>query len=64
VQTADERRPSTGPAGPTSRQVQWELLALGALAVFYGLLVMSLRPAALASIAVLAGVAFIVGGVA
>jgi uncharacterized membrane protein HdeD (DUF308 family) len=39
------------------------LVVLGLLTVGYGLLVMSLRPAALASVAVLAGVALMVGGV-
>jgi uncharacterized membrane protein HdeD (DUF308 family) len=54
--------PAPAREQPTGRRVQWVLLALGVLAVFYGLLVMSLRPAALASIAVLAGIAFLVGG--
>jgi uncharacterized membrane protein HdeD (DUF308 family) len=39
------------------------LVVFGLLTVVYGLLVMSLRPAALASVAVLAGIALIVGGV-
>ncbi|MGH3586392.1 MAG: HdeD family acid-resistance protein [Pseudonocardia sp.] len=38
-------------------------VVLGLLTVLYGLLVMSLRPAALATIAVLAGVALIAGGI-
>jgi uncharacterized membrane protein HdeD (DUF308 family) len=38
------------------------LVVFGLLAVVYGLLVMSLRPAALATVAVLAGIALIVGG--
>lgn len=38
------------------------MLLIGVLAVFYGLLVMSLRPAALASVAVLAGIGFVVAG--
>jgi uncharacterized membrane protein HdeD (DUF308 family) len=40
------------------------LVALGMLIVFYGMLVISLRPAALAGVAVLAGFALIAGGVA
>jgi uncharacterized membrane protein HdeD (DUF308 family) len=52
--------PTAGPSARTS--VQWAMLGLGVLAVLYGLLVVSLRPAALASIAVFAGVAFLVGG--
>jgi uncharacterized membrane protein HdeD (DUF308 family) len=51
----------------TRRPIQsWRRLGLvvfGLLTVVYGLLVMSLRPAALASVAVLAGIALIVGGV-
>jgi len=39
------------------------LVVFGLLTVVYGLLVMSLRPAALATVAVLAGIALIVGGV-
>lgn len=59
---------SGGPAQPSSqRPIQasrrFGLVVLGLLTVVYGLLVMSLRPAALASVAVLAGIALIVGGV-
>jgi uncharacterized membrane protein HdeD (DUF308 family) len=39
------------------------LLVVGLLTVFYGLLVMSLRPAAVATVAVLAAFAFLVAGV-
>jgi hypothetical protein len=46
-----------GPAG-------WPvLLVVGMLTVFYGLLVMSLRPVAIATVAVLAAIAFVVAGV-
>lgn len=51
-------------AEPSGRAGWWVLLLLGVLTVFYGLLVMSLRPAALASIAVFAGIGFIVSGIA
>jgi uncharacterized membrane protein HdeD (DUF308 family) len=59
---------SEGPAQPSSqRPIQasrrFVLVVFGLLTVVYGLLVMSLRPAALASVAVLAGIALIVGGV-
>jgi uncharacterized membrane protein HdeD (DUF308 family) len=59
---------SEGPAQPSSqRPIQasrrFGLVVFGLLTVVYGLLVMSLRPAALASVAVLAGIALIVGGV-
>lgn len=64
VGTAQERRDTPPPVPSSRRQIQWVPLIIGALAVFYGLLVMSLRPGALASIAIFAGVAFIVGGVA
>jgi hypothetical protein len=40
------------------------LVALGLLIVFYGMLVISLRPAALAGVAALAGIALIAGGIA
>lgn len=60
--------PSTGRTAkhvePSGRAGWWVLLLLGVLTVFYGLLVMSLRPAALASIAVFAGIGFIVSGIA
>jgi uncharacterized membrane protein HdeD (DUF308 family) len=49
----------TGPR----RADRWILLILGLLTVLYGLLVMSLRPAALFTVAVLAGIAFIAGGI-
>jgi uncharacterized membrane protein HdeD (DUF308 family) len=49
----------TGPR----RVDRWILLILGLLTVLYGLLVMSLRPAALFTVAVLAGIAFIAGGI-
>lgn len=52
-------------AGPPPTRI-WPVagsIALGLLTVLYGLLVMSLRPAALATIAVLAGIALIVGGI-
>jgi uncharacterized membrane protein HdeD (DUF308 family) len=39
------------------------LLVVGMLTVFYGLLVMSLRPVAIATVAVLAAIAFVVAGV-
>lgn len=42
----------------------WALLVLGVLTVLYGLLVMSLRPAALVSVAVLAGIGFLATGIA
>lgn len=59
---------SGGPAQPSSqRPIQasrrFGLVVFGLLTVVYGLLVMSLRPAALASVAVLAGIALIMGGV-
>lgn len=67
-----ETGPATGPVaagGPDpvagtdpDRSGWWAMLLLGVLTVFYGLLVMSLRPAALASIAVLAGIGFVVAG--
>ncbi|MBC8090752.1 MAG: DUF308 domain-containing protein [Pseudonocardia sp.] len=49
-----------GPVGLAG----WALLVLGVLTVFYGLLVMSLRPAALAGVAVFAGIGFVVAGIA
>lgn len=58
-------RPSPPPAAvsdPDERSGWWAMLLIGVLTVFYGLLVMSLRPAALASIAVLAGIGFVVSG--
>jgi uncharacterized membrane protein HdeD (DUF308 family) len=45
-----------------SRPAQFAMVLLGLLTVFYGLFVMSLRPAALATVTVFAGVAFIIGG--
>lgn len=63
------RTQSIGPPSerPTRRPIlPWRRLGLvvfGLLTVVYGLLVMSLRPAALASVAVLAGIALVVGGV-
>lgn len=59
-----ETDPATGPVAGTDpvRSGWWAMLLLGVLTVFYGLLVMSLRPAALASIAVLAGIGFVVAG--
>jgi uncharacterized membrane protein HdeD (DUF308 family) len=53
-------RPTRRPISPWRRL---GLVGFGLLTVVYGLLVMSLRPAALASVAVLAGFALIVGGV-
>lgn len=53
-------RPSRRPVSPWRRL---GLVVFGLLTVVYGLLVMSLRPAALATVAVLAGIALVVGGV-
>ncbi|GAA2555146.1 DUF308 domain-containing protein [Pseudonocardia hydrocarbonoxydans] len=52
------------PARPDDpdRTGWWAMLVIGVLTVLYGLLVMSLRPAALASVAVLAGIGFVVAG--
>jgi uncharacterized membrane protein HdeD (DUF308 family) len=59
------------PAGPVRPQPpapqRWRragLLAVGLLTVLYGLLVMSLRPAALATIVVLAAIALVGSGIA
>ena len=46
-----------------SRPAQFAQVLLGLLTVFYGLLVMSLRPAALPKVTVFAGVAFVIGGI-
>ena len=62
-----EGRPVAPPAADEPDRAGgawWVLLLLGVLTVFYGLLVMSLRPAALVSVAVLAGIGFVVAGVA
>ncbi|WP_300016680.1 DUF308 domain-containing protein [Pseudonocardia sp.] len=55
---------TTAETASVERSGWWVLLLLGVLTVFYGLLVMSLRPAALASVVVFAGIGFIVSGVA
>ncbi|MBE1607925.1 HdeD family acid-resistance protein [Actinopolymorpha pittospori] len=54
-----------GPAAEaTALSRMWGLyLAAGILWVLYGMLVLSLRPAAVASLALLAGIAFILGGI-
>lgn len=49
---------------PASRGMQVLAVVLGVLTVLYGLLVLSLRPAALASIAVLAAIALFSAGIA
>jgi uncharacterized membrane protein HdeD (DUF308 family) len=68
----DERGADAGPppAADTTRtarrgrQGSWPvLLVVGMLTVFYGLLVMSLRPVAIATVAVLAAFAFLIAGV-
>jgi uncharacterized membrane protein HdeD (DUF308 family) len=63
---ADTDPPSATATAPTARrapQGSWPvLLVVGMLTVFYGLLVMSLRPVAIAAIAVLAAFAFLVAG--
>ena len=46
-----------------SRPAQFAMVLLGLVTVFYGLFVMSLRPAALATVTVFAGVAFVIGGI-
>lgn len=57
--------PTPGAAPrPSESRGWWVLLVLGVLTVFYGLLVMSLRPAAVATLALLAGLAFVVAGAA
>ncbi len=58
--------PATDPAPRRPRPAPqlWLLLGLGIGSILWGLLVMSLRPAALASIAVFAGLSFLVGGAA
>lgn len=56
--------PPVADTDPVEGSGWWVLLLLGVLTVFYGLLVMSLRPAALASIVVFTGIGFIVSGVA
>ncbi|WP_170309237.1 DUF308 domain-containing protein [Pseudonocardia hierapolitana] len=65
---ADGATAAVGTAQPeVARQSRWRtvgVVALGLLIVFYGMLVISLRPAALAGVAVLAGIALIAGGVA
>ncbi|GAA0895886.1 hypothetical protein GCM10009559_53140 [Pseudonocardia zijingensis] len=67
---AAESAPPVEPVGahPEQRPIPaWRrvgLVVFGLLTVVYGLLVMSLRPAALATVAILAGFALIVGGVA
>lgn len=53
-----------GPALPRLGPQLWLLLALGIGSILWGLLVMSLRPAALTSIAVFAGLSFLFGGAA
>lgn len=59
TRTAPGRRWRPAPDG--SRPV---LLVLGILTVFYGLLVISLRPVAVATVAVLAAFAFLIAGAA
>jgi Short repeat of unknown function (DUF308) len=68
----DERVTDAGPPPATAtartigraRRESWPvLLVVGMLTVFYGLLVMSLRPVAIATVAVLAAIAFLVAGV-
>ena len=67
---ADGATPRTTGVAPTgSRQRapsgNWPvLLVLGMLTVFYGLLVISLRPVAVATVAVLAAFAFLIAGAA
>lgn len=41
----------------------WLYLAVGVLWTLYGMLVLSLRPAAVTSLAILAGIAFVLGGI-
>ena len=57
--------PGAGPAPgyvPAGGRAWWVLVVLGVLTVLYGLTVMSLRPAALATVALLAGFSFIAAG--
>ena len=60
--TTDGRAAESRETRP-SRPAQFAMVLLGLLTVFYGLFVMSLRPAALATVTVFAGVAFIIGGI-
>lgn len=53
-----------GPDRAGAASGWWVLLLLGVLTVLYGLLVMSLRPAALVGVAVFAGIGFLATGLA
>lgn len=53
-----------GAPGTGMGMGMWVLLVSGIGSILYGLLVMSLRPSALVSIAIFAGVSFLVGGAA
>jgi uncharacterized membrane protein HdeD (DUF308 family) len=61
-QAAEARAETAGQGGPFAR-LWWVYLVAGVVWLLFGMFILTLRPAAVASVAVLAGVAFILGGI-
>jgi uncharacterized membrane protein HdeD (DUF308 family) len=59
---AEARAETAGQGGPFAR-MWWLYLVAGVLWLLFGMFILTLRPAAVASVAILAGVAFILGGI-